>query len=95
MSTKEEVTNNNDDNAKSNETLNDPEAGYREYQSNSTTSSTYHTKDTISETLIDEPHCIHRPLKKLMIACIGSFTGIISPFSSTIYYPALTPISEV
>ncbi|KAI7854745.1 major facilitator superfamily domain-containing protein [Circinella umbellata] len=94
MSTKEETTDNNDENTKSNETLNNLESGNGEYPCSSTAFSTCHTKDTHSETLIEEPHCIHRPLKKLMIACIGSFTGIISPFSSTIYYPALTPISE-
>ncbi|KAI9246068.1 major facilitator superfamily domain-containing protein [Phascolomyces articulosus] len=41
-----------------------------------------------------QPYCIHSRTKKLLITIMVSSAAIISPFSGTIYYPALTLISE-
>ncbi|KAI9246069.1 major facilitator superfamily domain-containing protein [Phascolomyces articulosus] len=41
-----------------------------------------------------EPHSIYSKSKKLFICAIVSYAGLVSPFSGTIYFPALTLISE-
>ncbi|KAI7854747.1 major facilitator superfamily domain-containing protein [Circinella umbellata] len=41
-----------------------------------------------------EPHCVFSKSKKLLICIIVSYAGLVSPFSGTIYFPALTLISE-
>ncbi|KAI9479607.1 major facilitator superfamily domain-containing protein [Zychaea mexicana] len=45
-----------------------------------------------SETV--EPYCLYSKSKKLLICAIVSYAGLVSPFSGTIYFPALTLISE-
>ena len=42
-----------------------------------------------------EPFCVFSKSKKLFICSIVSYAGLVSPFSGTIYFPALTLISEV
>ena len=42
-----------------------------------------------------EPYCVFSKSKKLFICSIVSYAGLVSPFSGTIYFPALTLISEV
>ncbi|KAI7854746.1 major facilitator superfamily domain-containing protein [Circinella umbellata] len=41
-----------------------------------------------------QPYSIYSKSQKLLITFMVSCAGIISPFSGTIYYPALKPISE-
>ena len=43
----------------------------------------------------EEPHSIYSRSKKLTISLIVSYAGLVSPFSGTIYYPALPQISQV
>ena len=43
----------------------------------------------------EEPYSVYPRSKKLMISFIVSYAGLVSPFSGTIYYPALPQISQV
>ncbi|KAG2218881.1 hypothetical protein INT45_003948 [Circinella minor] len=43
---------------------------------------------------VEEPHSIYSRSKKLTITLIVSYAGLVSPFSGTIYYPALPQISQ-
>ena len=61
----------------------------------------HHAKEATTTAEIEQqggeqqPYSIHSRSKKLLITIMVSCAGIISPFSGTIYYPALKPISEV
>ncbi|KAI8142214.1 major facilitator superfamily domain-containing protein [Fennellomyces sp. T-0311] len=44
--------------------------------------------------IVEEPHCVFSKPRKLVITAIVSYAGLVSPFSSTIYFPALNPIAQ-
>lgn len=43
----------------------------------------------------EEEYTVFSKPRRMFIAVIVSFAGLLSPFSSTVYYPALTEINKV
>lgn len=43
----------------------------------------------------EEEYTVFSKPRRMFIAAIVSFAGLLSPFSSTVYYPALTEINKV
>lgn len=45
--------------------------------------------------MAEEEYTVFSKPRRMFIAVIVSFAGLLSPFSSTVYYPALTEINKV